>query len=99
MNLPMACSLTAQDLKDRRSEWASLISANLLGSERVDGGVRLRLRSDERVEEELQRLIDLEQECCAWIEWIVARGDEIQVLATARDRAGGPAIAEMFGLS
>jgi hypothetical protein len=75
-----------------------LISANLLGSERVDGGVRLRLRSDEQVQDELQRLIDLEQECCAWIDWLVARGDEIEVLATARDRSGGPAIAEMFGV-
>ena len=85
------CTLTAADLQDRGAAWAKLWASGLLHRERIEGGIRL--HADPGAEQALLELIDLERECCAWIEYAV---DGATVTLTAQGD-GEPVLAEMFG--
>jgi hypothetical protein len=63
------CTLTASELEDRGAAWAKLWATGLLHRDRIAGGIRL--RADPGGEEALLQLIDLERECCAWIDFAV----------------------------
>jgi len=84
---PIACTLTATELKDRGKAWLKLWASGLLSRRRVGGGIRL--HADPGAEKALMDLIDLERECCAWIDYAVegssvtltAEGDGEAVLA------------------
>ena len=67
--LPIACSLDAADLSSRQREWRELLDASLIERTSVAAGVRMRFPNDPGVRTTIERLIALEQDCCAWIEW------------------------------
>jgi len=81
------CTLTASELKDRGKAWLKLWASGLLSRQRVPGGIRL--HAEPGAERALMDLIDLERECCAWIDYSVegpsvtltAEGDGEAVLA------------------
>jgi hypothetical protein len=84
---PIVCTLTSSDLSDRRAAWRKLFASGLLNRERVPGGIRLSAQPG--AVEALRELIDLERECCAWIDYdvdstgatLTAEGDGEAVLA------------------
>jgi hypothetical protein len=93
---PIACTLTAADLRDRQGAWAKLLGSGLVDRERVPGGIRLHAASGAAAS--LIELIDLERDCCAWIEFAVTRdpvAGETAVLLTA-DGEGEAVLAGMF---
>jgi hypothetical protein len=81
------CTLTASELKDRGGAWRKLWASGLLSRQRVAGGIRL--HAEPGAEKALMDLIELERECCAWIDYLVegstvtltAEGDGEAVLA------------------
>jgi len=85
---PIACTLTAADLKDRGAAWQKLLSSGLVERSRVPGGMRLAAAPGAAAS--LIQLIDLERECCAWINFnvdgavvtLTAEGDGEAVLAS-----------------
>ena len=85
------CTLTGSDLKDRGAAWAKLWASGLLHRDRIPGGIRL--RADAGGEDALHTLIDLERECCSWIDFAV---DGSTVTLTA-EGDGEPVLAGMFG--
>lgn len=87
----IACTLTAAELKDRGTAWLKLWASGLLQRERVPGGIRLRARPG--AAEALRNLIELERDCCAWIEYEVAE-DSLTLTAVG---AGEAVLAGMFG--
>ena len=87
---PIVCTLSSADLRDRGHAWRKLWASGLLRRERVPGGIRL--DAEPGGVEALHQLIDLERECCAWIDYSV---DEHGATLTA-DRDGEPVLAEMF---
>ena len=87
---PIVCALTTSDLKDRGAAWAKLFASGMLRRERVRGGIRL--VADPGAAEALIQLVDLERECCAWIDFAVEDGT---VTMTA-DAAGEEVLASMF---
>ena len=87
---PIACTLTPSDLKDRGAAWRKLWASGLLHRDRVRGGIRL--LADPGAEEALLKLVDLERQCCAWIDFAV---DGSTVTMTA-DADGEPVLAGMF---
>ena len=87
---PIACTLTQSELKDRGAAWRKLWASGLLHRERVPGGIRL--QADRGAEDALRQLVDLERECCAWIDF---RVDGSMVTMTA-DADGEPVLAGMF---
>jgi hypothetical protein len=87
---PIMCTLTAADLKDRGRAWRKLWASGLLHRERVPGGIRL--IAEPGGAEALTELIELERECCAWIDYKV---DGPAVTLTAHG-VGVAVLAAMF---
>jgi len=84
----IACTLSAADLKDSERAWNKLLGSGLVKRDRVPGGIRLSAAPG--AAEALIQLIDLERECCAWINFdlseesvatLTAEGDGEAVLA------------------
>jgi len=83
----------------RRREWKDLLTANLVDREVIPGGVRLRFQPSTGTIAEVNRLIELERDCCSWIDWSITGGRLVEVEATAGNRQGADLLAEWFGLS
>ena len=76
--LPIACSLGADELADRADRWRELAERGLISTSETEGGALQRYRRDEVVERELRELIALEAECCPFLELRLGRqGDEL----------------------
>ena len=78
---PIACSLTAADLGDREVEWRALLEGSLVGRERIPSGVRITVQPS--ATEELQRLVDLERDCCAWMQFKFDAPETVAITASA----------------
>jgi hypothetical protein len=87
---PIACTLSARDLDDRGSAWQKLLASGLVERERLPGGIRL--RAEPGASAALMQLVDLERECCAWINYEVVGS---AVTMTAEGEAEN-VLAEMF---
>jgi hypothetical protein len=88
---PIACTLTASDLKDREGAWNKLMGSGLVGRELVPGGIRLRAAPGAAAA--LMELIDLERECCAWIHFEVIGGSAVTLTV---EGDGEAILASMF---
>jgi hypothetical protein len=88
---PIACTLATADLNDREGAWRKLMASGLVQREIVPGGLRLTAAPGAAVA--LTELIDLERECCAWIEFEVTEGSVVTL--TAPDE-GEAVLAGMF---
>jgi hypothetical protein len=88
---PIACTLSASDLKDREGAWRKLIGSGLVQRDPVRGGIRLSAAPG--AAEALTELIDLERECCAWIHFEVISGSVVTLTA---DGDGEAVLAGMF---
>ena len=86
----MVCTLTPRDLKDRGAAWRKLWGSGLLSREAVPGGIRLTAAPG--ATRALMDLIDLERECCAWIDYEV-EGSSVTLTAGSE---GEPVLAGMF---
>jgi hypothetical protein len=90
-NPPIACTLTAADLEDREGAWKKLMGSGLVRRDMVPGGIRL--SPDPGASAVLIELIDLERQCCAWINFEV--GPDSAVTLTA-EGDGEAVLAAMF---
>ena len=88
---PIACTLSASDLKDREGAWKKLMGSGLVQREIVPGG--LRLIAAPGAAAALIELIDLERECCAWIDFEVTEGSVVTMTAQGEGEA---VLAGMF---
>jgi hypothetical protein len=91
---PIACTLTASDLKDREGAWRKLMGSGLVERDMVPGGIRLRPAPGAAAA--LIELIDLERECCAWIDFDVSDGSVVTLTA---EGDGEAVLAGMFAES
>jgi hypothetical protein len=91
---PIACTLTASDLKDREGAWRKLMGSGLVERDMVPGGIRLRPAPGAAAA--LIELIDLERECCAWIDFDVSVGSVVTLTA---EGDGEAVLAGMFAES
>lgn len=86
------CTLTATELKDRGAAWRKVLGSGLVRRERAPGGIRL--QAEPGASEALMQLVDLERECCAWIDFDVD-GDTVTLTAEGEGEA---VLAGMFVL-
>ena len=89
---PIMCTLTAADLKDRSKAWDKVLGSGLVQRDRVHGGIRLIAAPGAAAA--LMKLIDLERECCAWINFDVKGGSVVTLTA---EGDGEALLAGMFG--
>lgn len=61
----IACTLTADELKETESAWKKLLRLSLVSRQEIPGGLRLTV--DPRSEAALRQLVDIERGCCRWI--------------------------------
>ena len=93
---PVVCTLTAADKRDRGGAWAKVLGSGLVTRERIRGG--LALHAAPGASAALVELIDLERDCCAWIDFKVehdASSGRTDVFLTA-DGEGEAVLAGMF---
>lgn len=88
---PIACTLSSEDLRDREGAWMKLLGSGLVKRDLVPGGIRLRAAPGAAAA--LIELIELERECCAWIQFEISDG----AVATLTAEGDGEAVlAGMF---
>ena len=70
---PLMCTLSAAEMGDRRSAWAKVLNSGLVTRESIPGGIAF--HATPGAVEALISLIDLERECCQWIDFEVRKDD------------------------
>jgi hypothetical protein len=92
----VACNLTTDDLKSQAERWTRLVETVGLGRTETDNGLRLSFRYDPVIEEELRALVAVENECCGWAAWEVARAGEVLVMVARSQWEGIATLHTMF---
>ena len=91
----VACTLTDTDLNSQRERWVALSENFGLGRQETEDGLRLSFRSHPAIREELDALVAVENECCAWANWSVESADDVLVVAA---RSEGTGVATLHGM-
>jgi hypothetical protein len=92
----VACTLSDTGLRSRRERWLALGRNFGLGRRETADGLRLLFRDHPAIWEELESLVAVENECCAWAAWSVARGDGVLVMAARSEGTGVETLHGMF---
>ncbi len=95
-SIPVACTLGRGDLAVQGTRWRRLRSEAGLDRLALDDGLRLTFRDEPRVEQELRALTAVENECCSWATWDVARDDGVLVMEARATGDGVAALQAMF---
>ncbi len=94
---PVACSLGQSDLAQRTERWQALTSSALSAASRTERGVRLVFGAGPGVAVELDALVTLERECCAFATWSVrAEGGEVTLEVSGEGQEAVTAVQSMF---
>src|SRR5262245_1347000 len=96
---PIACALDGSSMKGRVAEWASLARRALVERRPHPSGVALRYRRDANAESELLRLIALERECCAFLEFHLEQSPTELSLTVSGPEEAVLLIRECWGVS
>jgi hypothetical protein len=64
----IACTLTRNDLAERRARWQALAARSLVGIDETETGLRLRFAGERS---ELEALAALERDCCSFATWTI----------------------------
>ena len=67
--IPIACSLTNDELQERRKNILNKIAASLIDSEELPDGFRYRFSIDDSLLQNLITVINLERKCCPFIDF------------------------------
>jgi hypothetical protein len=92
----VACSLGAGDLARRAARWEALRTRALLRASRTERGLRLVFRAGPEVAGELNALVALERDCCAFAAWSVRESENELALEVSGD--GEQAVAAVRSL-
>jgi hypothetical protein len=93
---PIACTLTADQVKSRTADLASLASRSLIARAPIDGGERLTFIDIPAVERELRAAIAAEASCCAFLTMRLDRVDGRLELDITGPAQAQPIIAGLF---
>ena len=95
-DLPIACTLTPDAMTDRMAFIDALTTDALVERERIEDGVRVRLRDAPGVEGRVRELIAAESKCCAFLTLELERADGELVLDITGPSEARPVIDEFF---
>ena len=84
--IPIACTLTPAEMRDRATSIDALLRDALLGQREIAGGLRTTFRDTPDVERRVRELVAAESRCCAFLSFAVGREDD----ALCLDITGGP---------
>ena len=93
-----ACSLNAADAARQRDVFADLCRRALVHVERDDTGVAFRFRNEEGVRRDLEGYVNVERDCCAFLDFAIEGGDGEAVLRIAAGEGTPAAVLHaMYG--
>ena len=95
--VPIACTLTSQSMRDRLSEWQSLLT-HVIDREPIDSGLRATFGPSTPLDE-LIRLVTAEQDCCQFFDFSITvdtRGLALEVRSPADAL---PILQSLFGVA
>jgi hypothetical protein len=97
MELPIACSLSAAEMRERHTTIDGITRSALVSREPIEGGARLTFASSAETERALHDLIAAEAECCPFLHFDLRRGgdDKLRLDVTGPVDAQ-PIVAELF---
>lgn len=93
--VPVACTLTSAGLVAQASHWERLIAGAMTELTQTSDGLRMFFRPAPGVEEELRKLVAVENGCCSWAAWTVETVAGALVLYV---RSTGPGVATLHGM-
>jgi hypothetical protein len=94
--IPIACTLTPDQMRDRVAFIDALVADALLGRDEIEGGVRSRFHETPEVEQRLRELVAAESSCCGFLSLELSRRDgELWLDITGAPEAR-PAIDRFF---
>ena len=93
--LPIACTLSATDLRARGEELRALGGDGLVDvSENAERAV-LRFRADPAIRERVEAIVAAESECCAFLDFQLEHRDEASVLTISAPNGGAEMVHEL----
>jgi hypothetical protein len=94
-DLPIACTLSGGDMTARLALIDALTADGLLERTTTDAGLRVRLRDTPEIEQRTRELVAAESDCCAFLDFRLARDAGDLVLDISGPEDARPVI-EMF---
>src|SRR5437763_6638422 len=70
---PVACTLGSAELRHQAGRWQAVVERAGIARTETPDGLSLSFRDEPAVAAELQALVGIENGCCAWATWTVAR--------------------------
>jgi hypothetical protein len=93
---PIACTLTAADLEDRREAWLKVGTFGQASTE-ISGGLAFKFTPATGVYESLEQLVWLEADCCPWMNFTLEDAPgRITLTVRGEDDDGEIAVREAF---
>jgi hypothetical protein len=92
----VGCTLVETDLKTHRERWLALGENFGLGREETGDGLRLSFSYHPQIQEELEALVAVENDCCSWASWGVEREGDTLVMAARSQGTGVETLHGMF---
>lgn len=86
--LPIACSLSAGDLKQRLAAIAQIGEKSLIDHTTEDGRQVLRFRSDAGTRKRLEEIVAAESECCSFLDLALEERDGELILSITAPEDG-----------
>jgi hypothetical protein len=93
--LPIACTLSATDLRARGAELRALGGDGLLDVSEHDGRAVLRFRADPDIRARVEAIVAAESECCAFLDFRLDHGAEASVLTISAPNGGAEVVHEL----
>lgn len=99
MDLPVACTLTDAEMRERRSTILDSVRRAVLDSTLLPDGYAYRFEPTSETLSQLTRLVDLERRCCAFLTFriIVEAGRQPICLEVTGPPKAKTVIADFFG--
>jgi hypothetical protein len=98
VEVPVACSLTAEEQTDRAGELRELADRALAERHREPGRVVLSFKAASGVEEQIEDLARRERECCPFLTISVERDEDLVALSIGAGPDADAALEAFYGL-
>jgi hypothetical protein len=93
--LPIACTLSATDLRARGAELRALGGDGLIGLSEQDGRAVLRFRPDPGIRSRVEAVVAAESECCAFLDFRLDHHADASVLTISAPNGGAEVVHEL----